>query len=851
MSLPIDAVLPALTAALRDHSRVLLVAPPGAGKTTRVAPALLDQPWCSGEVLLLVPRRLAARAAAEFMARELRQKPGETIGYATRLDSKLSRHTRVIAMTHGVFLSRIQADPELAGVSAVLFDEVHERSLDNDLALALALDAASALRPDLRLLAMSATLDIDRFRALLGDAPTIVSEGKSHPLDIRYAGRDANARIEPQMASAIRAALAEHGGSLLAFLPGIAEIERTADALGTLPPDVDLHKLHGGVEPALQRKALAPPPARRRKLVLATSIAETSVTLEDVRIVIDSGLARRPRYDRGAGLTRLVTERASRAAVTQRAGRAARQAPGIAIRLWEEAATASLPAHDSPEILEADLSSLVLTCLLWGEADPRRLPFLDGPPTAALDEARRRLTGLGAIDEEGRVTAHGQAIAAIPLEPRLAHMLVEAAARGFGAAAAEVAVLLTERGLGGNDPDLELRWRRWQSDRSPRAEAARRLARGWGRLIPSPPRGGGSTRAERERGEGETGTSATPPHPATAGRRAPPSPARGEGLGCALALAFPDRLSRRRDASGETWQSVGGRGLRLDPASSLTGSRWLAVGEVAGHASGARILSAAAIDEQDVLELFADSIETRHDGEFDPATGSVTPTRSRRLGAIRLASGPDPSPDPDAIAQALLDGVREHGLSLLGWDERGRQLRARAVFAHGFDREIAALDDDMLLARLGEWLGPLLAGKRRLSDIPPAELASAIERLLGYDSTRRLDRLAPREFVSPAGSRHPIDYSAPGGPTVEARAQALFGLAAHPAVAAGKVPLTIAITSPAGRPIQTTRDLPGFWRGSWRDVVKDMRGRYPKHPWPDDPGSAAPTLRTKRASRDA
>ncbi|HEY1143688.1 MAG TPA: DEAD/DEAH box helicase, partial [Sphingomicrobium sp.] len=414
MTLPIDAVLPELLAALREGSRALLVAPPGAGKTTRVAPALLREPWCEGQALLLVPRRLAARAAAEFMAAELGEAAGATIGYATRLDSKAGKSTRVVVMTHGVFLSRIQADPELGGVSAVLFDEVHERSLDNDLALALALDAAAALRSDLRLVAMSATIDVERFRRLLGNAPEIVSEGKSFPLDVRYVGRDAAGRVEPQVASAIRAALGEHPGSLLAFLPGVAEIERTAEALGRLPDDVELHKLHGGIDPAAQRKALAAPAPGTRKLVLSTSIAETSVTLEDVRIVVDSGLARRPRYDRGAGLTRLVTERASRAAVTQRAGRAARQGPGIVIRLWEEAATASLPAHDPPEILEADLSSLLLTSLLWGEPSPDRLPFLDAPPPAALEEARRRLSTIGAIDEEGRVTGHGRAIAALP-----------------------------------------------------------------------------------------------------------------------------------------------------------------------------------------------------------------------------------------------------------------------------------------------------------------------------------------------------------------------------------------------------------------------------------------------------
>jgi ATP-dependent helicase HrpB len=813
MRLPIDDVLPDLLAALREQTCALVIAPPGAGKTTKVAPALLGESWCVGQILLLVPRRLAARAAAEFMAAQLGEKPGDTIGYATRLDSKIGKETRVIVMTHGVFLARIQADPELAGVSAVIFDEVHERSLDNDLSLALALDAASGLRSDLRLVAMSATLDVDAFKKLLGDPPTIVSEGKNFPLDIRHLGRDAASRIEPQVASAIRAALGEYDGSLLAFLPGVAEIERTAEALGSLLPNVELHKLHGGIEPAAQRKALAEPPAGKRKLVLSTSIAETSVTLEDVRIVVDSGLARRPRYDRGAGLTRLVTERASRAAVTQRAGRAARQAPGVAIRLWEAAANSSLPAHDPPEILEADLSSLLLTCLLWGEADPRRLPFLTLPPAAALDEARKRLATLSAIDGEGRVTAHGRGIAALPLEPRLAHMLLDARSRGFAAAATDVAVLITERGLGGNDPDLELRWRRWRSDKSSRAQAARNLAAGWRRGL-------------------EIKDSAVDEH----------------DLAKALALAFPDRVSRRRDASGESWQSVGGRGFRLDTSSSLSGSNWLAVGEVAGHASGARILSAAALNELAVTELFAEMIAVRHDGEFDPSTGAVTPTRSRRLGAVRLSNGPDPKPDQAAIEQALLDGVREHGLGLLPWNDRARRLRDRAQFAHRFDPTIVPLNDETLMERADEWLASLVVGRRRLGDIAPDALASAIDQLLGYDGARSLDRLAPAEFVSPAGSHHTIDYSATAGPTVEVRAQALFGLAAHPTIANGQVPLILAITSPAGRPIQTTKDLPGFWIGSWRDVAKDMRGRYPKHPWPDDPASATPTLRTKRAS---
>lgn len=808
---PVLEVLPALLAALREGTRALLVAPPGAGKTTMVAPALLGEPWADGgQILLLVPRRLAARAAAEFIAARHNEQPGGTFGYATRLDSKIGKATRVIAMTHGVFLARIQADPELSGVAAVLFDEVHERSLDNDLALAFALDAAAALRPDLRILAMSATMDGARFGNLLGDPPKIVSEGKAWPLAIHHVGRDPAQRIEPQMAAAIRRALADHDGSLLAFLPGVAEIERTAEALGMLGENIVLHRLHGSIDPAAQRAALAAPPPGKRKLVLASAIAETSLTLDDVRIVVDSGLARRPRYDRGAGLTRLVTERASRAAATQRAGRAARQSAGIAIRLWEEAATGSLPAQDPPEILEADLSTLVLACLNWGEAEPARLPFLDPPPAAALAEARKRLTALAALDETGQLTPHGRAIAGWPLEPRLAHMMIEAGRLGIAEAAAQAAALLTERGLGGSDADLEMRLRRWRTDKSLRSNAARRMAESWARRA----------------GAGGTG---------------------GHDLGKAVALAFPDRLSRRRDASGGHWQSVGGRGFRLDPASPLARSQWLAVAEVAGHAAGARILSAATIDESDVIALFGERIEIRHDGAFDPATGSVSPKRSRQLGAIRLSSGPDPEPDKAAIEAALVDGVREYGLGHIVWAESASALRARAAFARAFDPSIPGLDDEALLERLDEWLPPLVAGKRGLGQVDSAALRRALESLLGYEALRTIDRLAPAEFASPAGSRHGIDYAAPGGPTVEVRAQALYGLSEHPSVGSAQVPLTLAITSPAHRPIQTTKDLPAFWAGSWREVAKEMRGRYPRHHWPEDPAAATPTLRTKKA----
>ena len=804
--LPILAVLPDLLAALRARPNAVLVAPPGAGKTTAVAPALLREDWCTGEILLLSPRRLAARAAAERMAALAGEPVGGTFGYATRMDSRRSAATRVTVVTEGIFVARIQSDPELAGISAVLFDEVHERSLDGDFGLALALDAQAALRPDLRIVAMSATLDGARFASLLGDAPVIESEGRSYPLALRHLGRAGDGRIEDAMASAIRRALGEAEGGVLAFLPGVAEIERTAERLASLPDDIVIHELHGSLDPAAQRAAIKPEPDGRRKLVLATSIAETSLTLDGIRIVVDSGLARRPRYDRAAGMTRLVTERASQAAVIQRAGRAARLGPGVAYRLWEEAATGGLPRFDPPEILEADLSGLVLAAALWGVHDPRDLAFLDPPPAAAVAEARERLTFLGAIDGDGRPTAHGRRIAAMPMPPRLAHMLLRAGEMGQGRIAAEVAVLLSERGIGGNDPDLDARLRRWRGERGTKALAARKLAERWAKLV------------------GDGGSA--------------------EGVEVPIALAFPDRIARARDASGEYWASVGGRGFRLDPATALARSEWLAVAETQGAASGARILAAAPITLATIERLFAGRIETRRTVDFDPATGGVTTLRERRLGALRLSSGPDSQADPDAVAAALLDGVRTHGLALLPWSEGGAALKARARYAGiGLDA--------MLVERLDEWLPPLLAGKRRLDAIPGGALTDAVRNLIGWDAMRQVDRLAPAEFTSPAGSTHAIDYAAEGGPRVELRVQALFGLAEHPRIGSERVALVLSLTSPAGRPIQTTRDLPGFWAGSWSAVAKEMRGRYPKHPWPDDPASAAATLRTKKADARA
>jgi ATP-dependent helicase HrpB len=837
VSLPVETVLPELRAALIAGPNAVLIAPPGAGKTTMVASALLAEPWCKGQILLLSPRRLAARAAAERIAELAGEPVGQSIGYATRMDSKQSAATRILVLTEGIFRNRIQDDPELTGVSAVLFDEVHERSLDSDFGLALALDAQSGLRPDLRLVAMSATLDGSRFAALM-NAPVIESEGRAHPLTLRHIGRKSEARIEDEMAAAIRRALAdemaaairraladEQDGDVLAFLPGVGEIERTAERLAGIAAEV--HALHGSLDPAAQRAAIRK--GQERKVILATSIAETSLTIDGVRIVVDSGLARRARYDRTAGSTRLVTERVSQAAATQRAGRAARQGPGVAYRLWEAGATAGLPPFDPPEILEADLSPLLLDCAIWGVSDPGELRWLDPPPKAALDEAHMRLGELAALDQGGRPTAHGRAMARLPLPPRLAHMLLKAAEMGFASVAADVAVLLSERGIGGQDVDLERRLARWRGERGARAEAARGLARRWVRLLsPSPSGEGTGVGAVRIAQPLPTGPTPTPP-------------LKGRGLSTAIALAFPDRIAKRRDASGEQWLSVGGRGYRLDPTHALAKQEWLAVADIQGAASGARILSAAAIDFAEIEALYGDRIESGAHVRFDPATGGVKTETGKRLGAIVLAKGQDAKADPEAITTALVGGVREHGLSLLPWGESATALRERASWAG-----VAGLADADLLDALDIWLAPLLTGKRRLSDIEAGALHNALAGLIGWEGQQATDRLAPSHFTSPAGTIHAIDYAAEAGPTVELRVQALFGLATHPVIGQARTSLILSLTSPAGRPIQTTRDLPGFWKGSWADVAKEMRGRYPRHNWPDDPAGAAASLRTKK-----
>lgn len=803
-NLPIHAVLPELLLALRSASNAVLIAPPGAGKTTMVAPALLAEAWCNGQILLLSPRRLAARMAAERIADLMGEAVGATVGYATRMDSKQSATTRILVLTEGIFRNRIIADPELVGVSAVLFDEVHERSLDSDFGLALALEAQAAFRPDVRLLAMSATLDGARFSKLMDNAAIIESDGKSWPLSLRYVGRKVERPIEADIARVVRQAMSDEAGDILVFLPGVREIDCTAEALGNLG-DIVLHKLHGMVDPAAQRLAVKRDSSGRRKVILATNIAETSLTIDSVRIVIDSGLARRARFDQSAGVTRLVTERASLSAATQRAGRAARQAPGFAYRLWEEAGNGGLPPFDPPEILESDLAPLLLDCALWGEGDPVKLRWLDAPTTPALNEARKVLVSLGAIDDAGHITLHGRQLAALPLPPNLAHMVVVAAESGQAIEASTLALLLQERGLGGQGEDIEARFERFAGERGGRADAAKALAGRIGKMA-----GGNGNQSSMSVGE-------------------------------MVASAYPDRIAKRRDAKGENWLSSMGRGLRLDAASPLTRAEWLAVADMQGSASGARILSAAALTEAQVLARFADRLETVTDVRYDKAADRVEARMRRRLGAIVLAEG-QVAPDTEAAAQALMTVVVDGGLELLPWSDAATALRQRATFA-GVD----SLSNTALLASADDWLLPVLTGQSRLRDISKSALSDALDNILGWDGKQQVDRIAPSGFISPAGTTHAIDYAAEAGPTVELRVQALFGLDIHPVVGINHIPLVLSLTSPAGRPIQTTRNLSEFWRGSWHDVAKEMRGRYPKHNWPDAPWESIASLKTKKA----
>ena len=732
-------------------------------------------------------------------------------------------------VTEAIFVSRILGDQELSGISAILFDEAHERHLDSDLGLALALESRAVLREDLRVVVMSATIDGARFARLMGEStPVVESEGRAYPLRIEWLGSRPELRIDEAMASAMLQAWREEEGDLLAFLPGVGEIERTRERLVERLPGVPILPLHGQIEPAAQRAAIRPNPQGRRRIVLATAIAESSITLDGVSVVVDAGLSRRAEFDLAAGVTHLVTHRASQAAAAQRAGRAARQGPGVAYRLWEEAAHPGRAPFDPPEMLTSDLAPLVLALAQWGVTDPASLPWLDQPPAPALSAARGRLKALGALQEDGRITERGSKIAALPMEPWQAAMLLYGAEHGAAEQAAKLALLLQERGLGGRGEDLAQRLARWDGDRSSRAEASRKLAAGWAKrahdLIHEPT----PVRIERSR-DAQARDHASRLRSTRTGQGNPP-------LGVLLAKALPDNLARRREASGESWLSAGGRGYGLDPASPLATAEWLAIGDAQGQAKGARITAALPLATAEVEQWLGERIERRSVLRW---TGERVEARlERRLGAITLASGPDPAPDEDAVTALLVDKALENLADILPKD-----LLARARFAC-----IDALASDTLAAGAEQWLVPLLHGRRDLA-LPKGKFVEALLGLLDWDARQRLDRLAPREFATPAGTSHAIDYSGPDAPAVEVRVQALFGLDAQPMI--GTTPLLLKLTSPAGRPIQATRDLPGFWRGSWKDVAKEMKGRYPKHRWPDEPWTEKPSLKTKNAFQNS
>ena len=819
--LPIDEILGEVGASLRARNNLVLVAPPGAGKTTRVPLALLDAPWRGDKkIILLEPRRLAARAAAARMAATLDEAVGETIGLRMRLESKISARTRVEVVTEGVFARMILDDPELSGVACVLFDEFHERSLDADLGLALALDAQGALREDLRLLVMSATLDGARVAALIS-APVIESAGRAFPVETRYLGRDPNLRVEEEVARAARRALAEEEGSILVFLPGQGEITRVAALLAErgLPANVDLAPLYGALDRAEQDRAIAKTPPGRRKIVLATSIAETSLTIDGVRIVIDCGFSRVPVFEPNLGLTRLETIRASRANVDQRRGRAGRVEPGVCYRLWEEAATGALPPFAAPEILAADLSGLVLDLAHWGVRDASTLAFLDPPPRAAWAEAALLDRDLGALDADGRLTPKGEAMRALPLPPRLASMVIEAASHGEAFRATLLAMLLSERGLGGTDADLSHRLERLRADRDKRAGDARRLAANWARQAEAacPPL------------KGEHRSRVAHLHLSD---------------GALVALAFPDRIAKAR--GGGDFTMANGRAASLPPEHALARETFLAVAEIAGRAAQARILAACALTLEEVEQLAADRIETRDETLFDPASAALRRRRFRRLGALRLAEQ-NLSVEPSLEnARVLARGIAALGVERLPWTKAQTQLRDRVGFLRAAEGEEWPDLSDAALARGAEdWLAPFVIGRANLAAIAPSDLDAALASLLPYELSRRLDAEAPAFFETPAGSRIALDYAAPNGPLLSVRVQELYGLAKHPTLARGRAAVTLELLSPAHRPIQTTRDLPGFWAGSWSEVKKEMKGRYPRHLWPDDPASAAPTTRAR------
>jgi ATP-dependent helicase HrpB len=815
--LPIDSVLDELRQALRRNGSAVLIAPPGAGKTTKVPLALDRADFLSaGKIVVLEPRRLAARAAARYVAQNLGESLGETIGLRVRLQSLISPRTRIEFVTDGVFARMAVDDPELAGIAAVIFDEFHERSLAGDLGLALCLETQTVWRNDLRILVMSATLEGARVARLLGPAtPVIVSEGRAFPVETRYLGRDSRIRLEEEMARVVARALAEQRGSILVFLPGQSEINRVAQRLAERlsEPNLDIAPLSGSLDRASQDVAIAPTPPGRRKIVLATSIAETSLTIEGIRIVIDSGFARRPHFEPDLGLTRLETVRVSRAEADQRRGRAGRLEPGICYRLWEQAATASFEPFARPQILSADLSGLVLDLAERGVVNSAELAFLDPPPAIALAEARQLLRDLGALDGEHRITADGRAIRAMALPPRLARMVIIAARHNAATArtAAAIAAVLVERGLGGEAVDLRERIGALAADRSQPGKEARKLVEGFVR------------QAQARQSTG----------------------AAMFDVGALVALAYPDRIARARGKSGD-FLLANGRAGGLAPTERLAREPFLAVAELSGRAGASRILAAAPLSLAEIESIAHHRIETVDQLSFDRTALALRARRTRRLGEIVLQEQNLPAARQPGAAETLAQGIAAVGLERLPWTKPLRQWLDRVAFLRRGDPAVwPDLSDAALKNTASTWLAPFLTDKSGLAEITSTDVQQALGALLPWPLARQLDEEAPSHFVAPTGSRLPIDYAQEGTPGLSVRVQELFGLSRHPSIAAGRIPLTLHLQSPAHATIQITRDLPGFWAGSWASVRSVMKGRYPRHAWPEDPLAAPPTGRAK------
>ena len=814
-SLPVDEALPRLKQALEVRNAAVLVAPPGAGKTTRVPLALLDAPWLAGrKIVMQEPRRLAARAAARRMAATLGEAVGETVGYRVRLDSKVGPRTRIEVVTDGLFLRMLQDDPSLDGIGCVIFDELHERGLETDLSFALVREAQSALREDLRIVAMSATLDPGPVADRLGGAAMIESAGRMFPIETRYLDREPAGRIEDTMASAIRRALGEQGGSALVFLPGVGEIRRVEERLQGLGADVDIAPLYGDLSPAEQDRAIAPAPTGRRKIVLATSIAETSLTIEGVRIVIDSGLMRLPRFSSRSGMTRLETVRVSQASSDQRRGRAGRLEPGVCYRLWTEETQRGLLPFTPPEILDADLAPLALELAAWGVADAASLPWLTPPPASALATARGLLADLGAVDGSGTITPHGRAMVRLGQHPRLAHLVLKGRALGQGKVAALIAAILGERDFlrlppGQRDADLRHRVDIALTGRAPRQllETARRM---------------------------------TP--------RDPGKSAEVSMTGALLALAYPDRIGRRRPGTAGRYLLSGGRGAALSEGDPMANEEFLTVADLDGAAQEPRIFLAAPITAGEIEELYDDRIVSEQIVHWSARDGAILARQRRRLGALILEDKPLAKPDPEKLRNAMLDGVRQLGLAALPWSDDLARWRERIAFLRHHDATWPDLADAALLASLGEWLAPFLDGISRKDHLSRIDLAAALKALVPWDRQRQLESLAPTHIEVPSGSRIPVDYANPAEPTLSVRLQEMFGLTETPRVG-GRIPITIHLLSPARRPVQVTRDLASFWANGYRAVKSELKGRYPRHYWPDDPLVAEPTARARPRPR--